>query len=418
MISWIYVVILGISSVVGEIPPGCAADEVARPGGDPCSRNLFGEWLGKSDSEIDTRIQGAFQQLFYGDDANERLYYPVGEDMAYIWDVASNDVRSEGMSYGMMIAVQMDRQEEFDRLWKWAHTYMRHADGPRKGYFAWQCATDGSQIDPGSASDGELWIAMSLFLASGRWGDGDGIFDYRAEANALLEAMLNADRSHDDISSMFDLNRKVIRFVPLESWAGVTDPSYQLPSFLECFAQWADEDRAFWAEAAEAAREMLRKSAHPETGLMPDYSDFEGKPYVLGGHEDFRFDAWRTLANVAMDHVWFGKDPWQLEQSARVLGFLGSFGPQLPNQFTVDGKPLSEQPSPGLFAMAAVGSQAVDRETGLPFVQYLWDAPTPTGLYRYYDGLLVLMGLIHVSGDFCVYAPDQDEEASCCSTQP
>jgi len=138
----------------------------------------------------------------------------------------------------------------------------------------------------------------------------------------------------------------------------------------------------------------------------------------LGGHEDFRFDAWRTLANVAMDHVWFGKDSWQVEQSARVLGFLGSFGPQLPNQFTVDGKPLSEQPSPGLFAMAAVGSQAVDRETGLPFVQYLWDAPTPTGLYRYYDGLLVLMGLIHVSGDFCVYAPDQDEEASCCSTQP
>lgn len=391
---------------------------MARPGGDPCSRNLFGEWLGKSDSEIDTRIQGAFQQLFYGDDANERLYYPVGEDMAYIWDVASNDVRSEGMSYGMMIAVQMDRQEEFDRLWKWAWTHMRHSDGPRKGYFAWQCATDGSQMDPGSASDGELWIAMSLFLASGRWGDGDGIFDYRAEANAILKAMLNADRSHDDISSMFDLNRKVIRFVPLESWAGVTDPSYHLPSFLECFAQWAEADRSFWAEAAEASREMLRKSAHPETGLMPDYSDFEGKPYVLGGHEDFRFDAWRTLANVAMDHVWFGKDPWQVEQSARVLGFLGSFGPQLPNQFTVDGKPLSEQPSPGLFAMAAVGSQAVDRETGLPFVQYLWDAPTPTGLYRYYDGLLVLMGLIHVSGDFCVYAPDQDEEASCCSTQP
>jgi len=379
---------------------------------------LFGEWLGKSDSEIDTRIQGAFQQLFYGDDANERLYYPVGEDMAYIWDVASNDVRSEGMSYGMMIAVQMDRQEEFDRLWKWAWTHMRHSDGPRKGYFAWQCATDGSQMDPGSASDGELWIAMSLFLASGRWGDGDGFFDYRAEANAILKAMLNADRSHDDISSMFDLNRKVIRFVPLESWAGVTDPSYHLPSFLECFAQWAEADRSFWAEAAEASREMLRKSAHPETGLMPDYSDFEGKPYVLGGHEDFRFDAWRTLANVAMDHVWFGKDPWQVEQSARVLGFLGSFGPQLPNQFTVDGKPLSEQPSPGLFAMAAVGSQAVDRETGLPFVQYLWDAPTPTGLYRYYDGLLVLMGLIHVSGDFCVYAPDQDEEASCCSTQP
>ena len=45
--------------------------------------------------------------------------------MAYIYTADTDDVRSEGMSYGMMICVQMDKREEFNRLWKWAKTYMQ-----------------------------------------------------------------------------------------------------------------------------------------------------------------------------------------------------------------------------------------------------------------------------------------------------
>ena len=86
--------------------------------------NLFKDYLGKSDEEIQAKIDSAFHQLFYGDDATERVYYPVGSDMAYISDIANEDVRSEGMSYGMMIAVQLNKKEEFDRLWKWTKTYM------------------------------------------------------------------------------------------------------------------------------------------------------------------------------------------------------------------------------------------------------------------------------------------------------
>ena len=81
------------------------------------------------------RIDAAWDQLFYGDDDSERVYYPVGEDMAYIMDIGNGDVRTEGMSYGMMIAVQLDKKEEFDRLWKWAKTYMYQSDGPYQGLF-------------------------------------------------------------------------------------------------------------------------------------------------------------------------------------------------------------------------------------------------------------------------------------------
>ncbi|HND47878.1 MAG TPA: glycosyl hydrolase family 8, partial [Anaerolineales bacterium] len=108
--------------------------------------NLFKDYLGKSDEEIQAKIDSAFHQLFYGDDATERVYYPVGSDMAYISDIANEDVRSEGMSYGMMIAVQLNKKEEFDRLWKWTKTYMYQKDGGYKGYFAWHCKTDGTQL--------------------------------------------------------------------------------------------------------------------------------------------------------------------------------------------------------------------------------------------------------------------------------
>ena len=93
--------------------------------------------LGKSEAEIQQKIDRAWQQLFYGDDDTQRVYYPVGRDMAYIKDIGNNDIRSEGMSYGMMLTVQLDKKEEFDKLWKWAHTYMLQKDGPYKGYFAW-----------------------------------------------------------------------------------------------------------------------------------------------------------------------------------------------------------------------------------------------------------------------------------------
>ena len=110
--------------------------------------NVLGEW-GLSDDEIQARIDETWNQLFYGDDETERVYYPVGDDMAYILDVNNNDVRSEGMSYGMMVAVQLDKQEEFDRLWKWAKSHMQQSNG----YFAWHATTSGQLLSMGIAPD-------------------------------------------------------------------------------------------------------------------------------------------------------------------------------------------------------------------------------------------------------------------------
>ena len=83
-------------------------------------RNLFVE-AGYSETKVNERLNGMWNQLFYGTDGREegqRVYYEVGTDEAYILDVNNDDVRSEGQSYGMMICVQMNKQTEFNKLWK------------------------------------------------------------------------------------------------------------------------------------------------------------------------------------------------------------------------------------------------------------------------------------------------------------
>jgi oligosaccharide reducing-end xylanase len=371
---------------------------------------LFAELLGKSDDEIQAKLDAAWKQLFYGNDDTQRVYYPVGEDMAYIEDIGHDDVRSEGMSYGMIIAVQMDKQEEFDRLWKWAKTYMYHTNGPYEGYFAWHCTPEGKPIDANPASDGEEWFVMALFFAAGRWGNGEGIYNYQAEAQAILDTMLHkTDQDTSVATNMFHPEHKQVVFVPkLGRASQFTDPSYHLPHYYELWARWADKDNEFWDEAAATSREFFKKAAYTETGLMPDYAEFDGSPTDPwgGGHDAFRFDAWRNGMNVAVDYAWFATAEWEIEQSDRLLNFfynqgIGSYA----NQFTLDGEPLSSDHSLGLVAMNAVAGLAATTDKTPEFVKELWDASPPIGRWRYYDGMLYMLALLHVSGNFRIYSP-------------
>jgi oligosaccharide reducing-end xylanase len=88
-------------------------------------RNLFVE-AGHSPKEVRRKVDAAFQQLFHGDPTNQAVYFSVGDNLngplAYITDIKHHDVRTEGLSYGMMIAVQLNRKAEFDALWNWSNT--------------------------------------------------------------------------------------------------------------------------------------------------------------------------------------------------------------------------------------------------------------------------------------------------------
>ena len=260
-------------------------------------RNLFKE-LGYSDAEIDKKVESAWQKFFYGTD-EERIYYPVGDDMAYIYTADTDDVRSEGMSYGMMICVQMDKQEEFDRLWKWAKTHMQHKSGEFKGYFAWQMNTNGTIKDNTPAADGEEYFATSLLFASARWGNGEGIYNYNKEAQEILTTMLHQADDGQGVN-MFNKEHKMPVFCPIGNAATFSDPSYHLPAFYEVWAREAEQDKDFWSEAAEASRQHFKDATNEKTGLGPDYSEYSGAAKNEGNHGDFRFDAWRIAAEYCL----------------------------------------------------------------------------------------------------------------------
>jgi len=380
--------------------------------------NLFSELLHKDGKEIEARIDAAWFQLFFGDSSSQRVFYPVSGEMAYIEDIANEDVRTEGMSYGMMIAVQRDKKNEFDRLWKWAKTFMQFNEGPHRGYFAWHCRTDGEKLDSTAASDGEEWFVMALFFAAARWGNGNGMFDYAAEAREILNTMLHkeSEPGHGTVTNMFNSREHLVAFVPSSRANFFTDPSYQLPHYYELWARWAAQDNGFWCEAAAASRRLLQASANPETGLAPDYAAFDGTPLKSrpGGHDDFRFDAWRVAMNTAVDWAWFAKDRWEVEESNRLLRFFHSRGmSSYVNQFTLEGKPLSADHSRGLVAMNAVAALAATDTLRAEFVRALWDTDIPAGRYRYYDGLLYLLAMLHVSGNFKLYDPTGRHVQAC-----
>jgi hypothetical protein len=197
--------------------------------------------------------------MFEGPD---KIYWENDEGLGYVMDTGNHDVRTEGMSYAMMIAVQYDRKDVFDKLWGWVMKYMFMTEGLHKGYFALSVDLSGVPNADGPAPDGEEYFAMALFLTSGRWGeDGEGY-------------------------PMWNPENHLIKFIPETEW---TDPSYHLPHFYEVFAQRADEaDRPFWREAAAASRRYLVTACHPETGMNPEYSNYDDTPHV-DEHDHWHF---------------------------------------------------------------------------------------------------------------------------------
>ena len=352
-------------------------------------RNLFAE-EGKSPEEIRVKIDRAFQQLFHGDGQWERVYFETGANangpLAYVTDWANNDARTEGMSYGMMIAVQMDKKREFDALWNWSNTYMLITDpqNPNVGYFAWSMYTDGTPKATGPAPDGEEYYAMALLFAARKWGNGKGLYDYQAQAEKILRTMrhhpvltatgpfrihpedppfvydeskfhspnkteklraetklaeeLKAQRKTppvvlgngdhpvraETVGPMVEEAHSMVRFVA-DVNGGFTDASYHLPAFYELFARWGPkEDREYWAKAADVSRELFKRVTGPNTGLSPERNNFDMSPMLdwTGAEMPFSYDSWRTVSNWSVDYSWWHKDSGEVVLSDRIQGFL------------------------------------------------------------------------------------------------
>ncbi len=307
---------------------------------------------------------------------------------------------------------------------------MQNQEGMYEGYFRWSCKTDGTPNAMGPASDGELYFITSLLFASNRWGNDTGI-NYLAEAQHILKCCEPKERTMPAFRnfpartvtmSLIDTETKLITFVPGTKY---TDPSYHLPAIYEIWANSAQDGRSdYWMECAQLSREYLHKSVHPETGLNPDYNNFDGSllnsRQIIG--DAFRYDSWRVPMNIVLDYTWSGgKDAkWQKEYETKIQNFFYSQGiDTFMDQFNIDGtKPerilgaggyTKLRHSLGLVSTLAAASIVSKNKHRMEFVDRIWNSshqPYEDGYYdAYYDGLMRLFAMMHLSGRYRIIEP-------------
>jgi oligosaccharide reducing-end xylanase len=327
--------------------------------------NLFVTVSGKTQAETDQKVAAAWSTLFNPGGSGTIYFNGPGGDESYVKDIYNNDVRSEGMSYGMIAAVQLDHQTEFDRIWTWVKNHMANGTGEIR----WSCQTSGSGCAGGGAPDGEEYMATALIFASHRWGDSTGPakIAYSTEAKWVLDVVR---------TKYFNTQYHLVKFV---SSSNNTDPSYILPAFYKVWACFDTENAEFWTEAVTAGREYMQKVVD-NNGVCPYQASM-----TATNPQPANSDSLRCVANLMMDWYLFGEDPWQKDTYALMFGAYSS----------------SRNNGTGTIGQNATLGFALPASSGKPFVDKLWSANVPGG--NYWDGVLYMLGMLHVSGNFRIW---------------
>jgi oligosaccharide reducing-end xylanase len=255
----------------------------------------------------------------------------------------------------------------------------------------------------GPAPDGEEYFAAALYLADRRWGSA-GEVNYEQDADNLARAMLNNAPSGSR-TPVINAAQNMVVFYPNGNTANYSDPSYHLPAFYELFAlDGPSEDSERWRQVAEVSRGFLVSSAHPTTGLHPDYANFDGTPNTGGSnHDQFRFDAWRVVMNMAVDYAWFSADSRMKSQVEKYHAFFADHlaDDDVSSQlFELDGSNPSDGGSTALTATLGAGALASAAPNRIDYVDNLWRVQQQQGEYRYYQESVYLLGLLSTAGRF------------------
>ena len=266
--------------------------------------NAFRDVLGKSDAASSAKLEAAFAQLFHGTE-DQTIYYPEGTDQAYIKDILHGDVRTEGIGYGMIITVELNKRTEFDALWTYAKNKLKYTTGANSGYFLSSCDTSTTTTTPCIDPFGYEQFAMALIFAHDRWKSTTGAIDYAADAQELLHVMRHKEEDNGGIvggvTNTFDSVTMLAYDMPNTLAATYTRPSVEMPGYYELWAEATGD--SFWTQAAASARAYWKKAANPNTGLMPLRATLADATPVSGS-ENFVAEGYRTHLSLVLDRIW------------------------------------------------------------------------------------------------------------------
>ncbi|MDD2214208.1 MAG: glycosyl hydrolase family 8 [Oscillospiraceae bacterium] len=371
---------------------------------DETSTINFWTLLGKDSRTVELRCQQIWKDLCLSEDYGFAKSPRPGE--LFFYDTGNLDVRTEGQSYAMLMAVLMDDQPRFDSIWRWTLRHMYLTDGPCRGYFAWSVPLNNHPRAKGPASDGEEFFALALFLAARRWHTGPdqtgyaglALGEYQKWGRRILQDSL--ERCSGEAGPLWPANNLIV-FVP---GADFTDPSYHLPHFYQLFAEEDPRHAQRWLAIEKASLAYLPKTFNYHTGMSPEYSLFNGLPQYGSGHHNFYSDAYRCLLNIALMATWPGRDaePWMKTVAVRLANFFADLPMEQFRRYELDGRDAGEPAlhPVGLLATLATSFMLEQNTATIKIAERFWQLLLRTGQRRYYDNFLYAFSFLALAGRY------------------
>ena len=152
-----------------------------------------------------------------------------------------------------------------------------------------------------------------------------------------------------------------------------------------------------------------------QSGLFPDINNFDGTPHALSYNTNatrYYTEAIRCAMNFGMDYYLFrADDDRQKEMAKRIIDFLESDGYNHA-RFNWDGSNPSESYTVGQKSCNAVACYALMGEEDYEDIieknlQMAWNAALPKGQFRYYDGMIHYLAMLHLCGSFHIWKPQE-----------
>ncbi len=330
-----------------------------------------------------------------------------------------NSTVSEGIAYGMLIAVYMDDQPLFDDLWQYALAHSWTYQDPGGGstptiLMNWYILEDGSVASQasggvdgwGAATDADEDIAWALIQADRQWG-GQGSLSksYLDFAKQLLGDIWRFEIDQGRLPKNGS------------SWGndGSLNISYFAPSYYRVFANVSGEPR--WGkEVVDYIYQVMNASlnegnGNQTNGLVPAWSNASGGPAEGSGLVfHYQYDSCRTPFRIGLDACG-AHDQRAVDYVSKTSSFFvpkGAAG-------IVDGYELNGTPKPqfpdkhGGLSAAFIGPAAVgamSSASNQPFLDEAWTLLKQNNLWcggQYYDESWTLLSMLMLSGNFLDY---------------
>jgi endo-1,4-beta-D-glucanase Y len=258
---------------------------------------------------------------------------------------------SEGIGYGMLIAVYMNDQHLFDELWKYEQQWLNP-----NGLMDWRIKADGSgRLGTGAATDADEDMAFALVLADKQWGGKGSLSDSYAN---IAKTQIDNIWKHEIIDGKL-ANASDNAF---GGW-GFINISYFAPAYYRVFKDvsgnngWDDVIKTVYDTLDDA---LMHTNTPQDNGLVPAWWDAMGKQAKANGdgRSWYQYDSCRTPFRIALDWCWNGEARAQAYMT-KTSAFFSSVGADaLVDGYNLDGSPHPQYAVNGDGGSALVGQSA------------------------------------------------------------